>query len=245
MSTRIRIVIAVVVVAVLGASTYFMLTRGQESTDDAQVDAHVTPIQAQVGGSVARVTVVDNQPVEAGAELVVIDPRDYEIALSRAQAQLADARAEVVGALATGQITTTTANSNVSAAQGGVSQAESGISEAEHGIAVARARLLTAQARQREQEANAVKATRDVERLKGLLAKDEIAQQQYDAAVATAAATTAAVESAKAQVTEAEASVKASENRLSQARTGVETASAELRTAQTAPQQVVASKETP
>lgn len=242
MSTRVRIIVAVVTVAVLGAGTYFFLTRGRESTDDAQVDAHVTPIQAQVGGSVAKVLVVDNQQVEAGAELVVIDPRDYEIALSRAQAQLADARAEAVGAQATGHIATTTASSNVSTAQGGVAQAESGISEAEHGIAVARARLLTAQARQREQEANAVKAARDVERLKGLLAKDEIAQQQFDAAAAAAAATTAAVESAKAQVIEAEASLKASENRLAQARTGREQASAELRTAETAPQQVAASK---
>src|SRR6187401_1369386 len=155
MSTRVRIIVAVLAVAIIGAGTYFFITRGQESTDDAQVEAHVTPIQAMVSGRVAKILVVDNQQVEAGAELLVIDPRDYEIALSRAQAQLADARAEVVGALATGQITSTTANSNVSNAQGGVAQAESGISEAEHGIAIARARLLTAQARQREQEANA------------------------------------------------------------------------------------------
>jgi membrane fusion protein (multidrug efflux system) len=171
----------------------------------------------------------------------MIDTRDYEIALKRAQAALADARAEAAAAHATGQITSTTATSNVSTAQGGVSQAESGISEAEHGIAVARARLLAAQARQREQEANAIKATRDVERLKGLLAKDEIAQQQFDVAVASAASTTAGVESSKAQVTEAEAAIKASESRLNQARAGREQAGAELRTAQTAPQQVVAS----
>jgi membrane fusion protein (multidrug efflux system) len=241
MSTRVRIIVAVLAVAVIGGGSYFFLTRGQESTDDAQVEAHVTPIQAMVGGSVAKILVIDNQQVEAGAELLVIDPRDYEIALSRAQAQLADARAEVVGALATGQVTSTTATSNVFNAHGGVAQAESGISEAEQGIAIARARLLTAQARQREQEANAVKASRDVERLKGLLEKDEIPQQQFDAAVAAAAATTAAVESAKAQVIEAEASLKGSENRLTQAKTGREQAGAELRTAQTAPQQVIAS----
>jgi membrane fusion protein (multidrug efflux system) len=241
MSARVRIIGLVLVVLVIGGAAYFWLNRGQESTDDAQVEAHVTPVAAQVGGSVAKVSVADNQQVEAGAELVVIDPRDYEIALKRAQAALADARAEAAAAHATGQITSTTAASNVSTAQGGVSQAESGISEAEHGIAVARARLLTAQARQREQEANAVKATRDVERLKGLLAKDEIAQQQYDAAVAAAAASTASVESARAQVTEAEAAIKASESRLTQARAGREQAGAELRSAQTAPQQVVAS----
>ena len=242
MSTRVRVIVIVLVVAVIGVGTYFFLTRGQEATDDAQVEAHVTPIAAQVGGSVLKIAVADNQQVQAGAELVVIDPRDYEIALKRAQASLADAQAEAAAASATSQITSTTATSNVSTAEGGVTQAESGISEAEHGIAVARARLLTAQARQRESEANAVKANRDVERLKGLLAKDEIAQQQYDAAVAAAAATTAGVESAKAQVIEAEASIKAAESRSSQARAGREQAGAELRTAQTAPQQVVASK---
>jgi len=67
----------------------------------------------------------------------------------------------------------------VSTAEGGVSQAESTIAEAEHGVAVARARLQTAQARQREQEANSTKATRDVERLKGLLTKDEILKRVW------------------------------------------------------------------
>jgi membrane fusion protein (multidrug efflux system) len=241
MSARVRVIGLVVLVLLIGGGAYFFLTRGQESTDDAQVDAHVTPVAAQVAGSVISVAVADNQQVDAGADLVVIDPRDYEIALKRAQASLADARAEAAAAQATGQITSTTATSNVSNAQGGVSQAESGISEAEHGIAVARARLLTAQARQKEQEANAVKATRDVERLKGLLAKDEIAQQQFDAAVASAAAASAGVDSARAQVIEAEATIRASESRLTQARVGRDQAGAELRTAQTAPQQVLAS----
>ena len=242
MSKRVQIIVLVVVVAVIGIGSYLYLTRGRESTDDAQVDAHVTPIQAQVGGSVLKVSVVDNQQVAAGGELVLIDPHDYEIALARAQAQLADARAEAAIAQATGSITDTTATSNVSTAQGGLTSAESGVSEAEHGIAVAKARLSAAQAHQRETEANAVKANRDVERLKGLLAKDEIAQQQYDATVASAAATAATVESAKAQVVEAEASIQAAESRLAQARAGREQAGAELRTAQTVPQQLAASR---
>jgi membrane fusion protein (multidrug efflux system) len=242
MSTRVRVIILVVVAAIAGSGIYLWATSGYESTDDAQVDAHVTPIAARVGGTVLKVSVVDNQQVPEGAELVVIDPRDYEIALARAQAELADARAEQAAAQASGQIMDTTASSNMSTAQGSVSQAESTITEAEHGIAVARARLQTAQARQREQEANSTKATRDVERLRGLLAKDEIAQQQFDAAVASADAAKAAVESAKAQVLEAEAAIKASESRLTQSRAGREQAGAELRTAQTFPQQIAASK---
>ena len=242
MNSRVRIALIVVVVALLGGGIYFWLTSGRESTDDAQVDAHVTPVAAQVGGSVLKVLVTDNQQVDAGADLVLIDTRDYEIALKRAQAQLADAQAEVAAAQASGQLTSTTATSNVSTAQGGVTQAESSVAEAEHGVTVARARLLTAQARLKEAQANATKMTRDVERLKGLLAKDEIAQQQYDATVASAEAATAGVESARAQVTEAEAGIKAAESRLGQARAGREQAGAELRTAETAPQQVAASK---
>jgi membrane fusion protein, multidrug efflux system len=242
MSTRVRVIVLVVVAAIAGSGIYLWATSGRESTDDAQVEAHVTPIAARVGGTVVKVSVVDNQQVAEGAELVVIDPRDYEIALARAEAELADARAESAAAQASGQIMDTTASSNVSTAQGGVSQADSSITEAEHGIAVARARLQTAEARQREQEANATKATRDVERLRGLLAKDEIAQQQFDAAVATSEAAKAAVESAKAQVVEAEAAIKASESRLTQSRAGREQAGAGLRTAQTLPQQILASK---
>jgi len=242
MSNGVRIGVIVLVVALLGGGVYFFLTRGQESTDDAQVDAHVTPVAAQVGGSVLKVSIVENQQVEAGAELVTIDPRDYDIALKRAQAQLADAQAEVAQAQATGQITSTTSSSNVSNAQGGVAQAESGISEAEHGVTVAQARLLSAQAHLKEAQANSTKMSRDVERLKGLLAKDEISQQQYDATVAGAEAAAAGVESARAQVTEAGAAIKASENRLTQARAGREQAGADLRTAETAPQQMLASK---
>ena len=242
MNTRIRIVAIVLVVLLLGGGAYYFMTAGRESTEDAQVDAHVTPIAALVGGTVAKVSVADNQQVEAGTELLVIDPRDYEIALARAQASLADATAEAAAAQATGVITSTTATSHVSTAKGGVTQAESGVLEAEHGVAVAQARLQTAQARLKEQQANATKTTRDVERLKGLLAKDEIAQQQYDAVVAGADAATAAVESARAQVSEAEASSKAAESRLAQAKIGQQQAGDELRTAETAPQQVAASR---
>src|ERR1044071_3736244 len=104
MSTHVRIIVIVLVVAIAGGGAYFWLTSGRESTDDAQVDAHVTPVAAQVGGSVLKVNVTDNQQVEAGAELVVIDPRDYEIALTRAQAQLARAQAGVAGGRGLGSV---------------------------------------------------------------------------------------------------------------------------------------------
>jgi membrane fusion protein, multidrug efflux system len=73
-----------------------------------------------------------------------------------------------------------------------------------------------------------------------LLAKEEIAQQQFDAATAEAEAKRAAADSARAQVQEAEAAIRVAESRLVQARTGREQAGAGLRQAQTGPEQVVA-----
>ncbi len=242
MSSRVRLIGGAILVALVGIGIFMFVTRGRESTDDAQVDAHVMPIAARIGGTVRRVSVTDNQRVEAGAELVALDAHDYEIAVSRAQAELANARAEAVAADANLPIVSATAVSDVETARHTVARADSDIMEAEQDLEVAKARLSTAQARQHEQEANATKMTRDVERLRGLLAKDEIAQQQFDAAVASADASHAAVESAKSQVTEADAASRAANSRLVQARIGREQADAAWRSAQTAPRQVTATR---
>jgi len=241
-TTRVRILVGVVVLAAVGAGIWWWISAGRESTDDAQVDAHITPIAARVGGTVLKVPVEPNQEVEAGAVLVEIDPRDYEVALERARAELADAEAAATAAQTGVPITSTTSTSNEQTARGGVEQAEAAYLEAQQTIEVAKTQQLTAQAKQREAAANATRASRDVERLKPLLDKDEISQQQYDAAVAAAAANVAASESAQAQVQEAQLGIRVAESRLAQASVRRQQASAELKTAQTAPQQVTASR---
>jgi membrane fusion protein (multidrug efflux system) len=215
-----RIGMIVVLVAIIGVGVWYWTTAGRESTDDAQVEAHVTPIAARVGGTLLKLPVADNQLVEAGTVLAEIDPRDYEIAVAKARAELADAEATAAAATSNVPITSATATGNVATAQGSVAQSHAGFEQAERELEQAKARLTVAQARQRELEANAVKATRDVERLRGLLAKDEVAQQQFDAVVAAADAQRAAVDSAKAQVVEAEAGIRVADTRLVQARAG-------------------------
>ena len=239
---RVRILVGVAVLLALGAGAWWWIAAGRESTDDAQVDAHITPIAARIGGTVLHVPVEANQEVEAGAVLVEIDKRDYEVALERARAELADAEAAAIGARVGVPITSTTTSSNEVTAKGGVEGAAAAYLEAQQGVEVARTRLVTAQARQREAAANSSKATKDVERLKPLLAKDEISQQQYDAAVAAAASNMASVDSAQAQVNEAELGIRVAESRVAQASVGRQQASAQLKEAQTAPEQVEASR---
>ncbi len=236
--SRLRIVIPVVVVLLLGVGAWLWLTAGRESTDDAQTESHVVQISARVGGTVTGVLVKDNQTVEAGATLVEIDPRDYQIAVERAKADLADAEASAKAAASNVTVTSTSAASNVTTATGGVSQSRAAIEEAQRGVEGARGQLEAARSAVRQAEANSTKATRDVERLKGLLAKDEVSQQQYDAAVAAADAQKAGVDAAKGGVAAAEAGVSAAESRLMQAHVGEEQARAALKSAETAPQQI-------
>src|SRR5438552_4834718 len=236
--SRLRFIIPIVVVIILAVGVWLWLTAGRESTDDAQTEAHVVQISARVGGTVTRVIVKDNQTAEAGATLIEIDPRDYQIAVDRAKADLADAEASAKAAGANITVTSTSATSGVATASGGVSQSRAAIDEAERGIEGARGQLDAARSGVRQAEANSTKSTRDVERLKGLLAKDEVSQQLYDAAVAAADGQRAAVDAAKGGVAAAEAGLRAAQSRLMQAHVAEEQAQAALRNAQTAPQQI-------
>ncbi len=112
------------------AAAWLWITAGRESTDDAQVDGHLIPISARVGGTVAKVLVADNQHVEAGTVLVELDPRDLEVALDKARAELADAEAAAAAARTTVPITSTTASSQVTTAQGSVRQAQAAVEQA-------------------------------------------------------------------------------------------------------------------
>lgn len=231
-------VVVLVVLAVLAWWYY----SGRESTDDAQVDGHIVPVSSRVGGTVAAVKVDDNQFVKAGTVLVEVDQRDYRVALQRAEGDYADAQAALLAAQAGVPITSTTTASQMTSAGANVGRAEAGAEAANRDIQAAQARQAAAQARLREANANATKANRDLDRMKQLISKDEVSQQQYDAAVAAAEAANAAVQTATAAVAEAGQAVSVAESRRVQATGALTQAQAELRTARTAPEQVAVTK---
>jgi len=236
---RKRVMAAIAAVVVLAVVLVFWLrSRGHEATDDAQVDGRITQIAAKVGGPVLKVNVDNNNAVGAGTVLVQIDPRDYEVAVEKAKAELADAQANAAAATTNVPISRIETTAGVNTASGGVQQAEAGVTGAEREIQVAQANVVSAQARQREKEAAATKAARDVERFRGLVQKDEISQQQFDAAVAAADAARASADAAKSEVIAAQGSITVAEQRAQQARGAAAQARAGLATAQTAPQQL-------
>jgi membrane fusion protein (multidrug efflux system) len=232
-------VLAVVVIAGVQVWRYYAV---RESTDDAQIDGRITPIAPRVGGTVIAVDVTDNEEVKAGTVLLQIDPTDYRVALNHAEADLADAEAGLRAAESGVPITSTTTASQVTTAGAGVQGAEAGAAAAAKQVEAARARLVSAQARLREAMANSQKLSRDLERMKQLVAKDEISQQQFDAAAAAAEAGRAGVDAAQAAVTEAEQGIQVALSQQQQAQGVLEQSQAELRAAHTAPEQVAVTK---
>ncbi|HEY6465297.1 MAG TPA: HlyD family secretion protein [Candidatus Acidoferrales bacterium] len=216
---RMMLIVAVVIIAIGGFFLYRYFSS-YESTDDAQVDGHLMPISARISGYVTNVNVDDNQYVKAGTVLVQIDPKDYQIALDSAEADLANARATAQAENINVPIASQTTTSQVSGAEANVQDAEAGITAAQQQSDAAQAQLAEAQA-------NDVKAQNDLVRYKDLVGKQEISEQQYDEAVAAAKASTASVAAARSsaaaavqQVTQAKAKLAQNQANLIQAQTG-------------------------
>src|SRR5215467_6705730 len=97
-----------------------------ESTDDAQIDGHLNAISARISGQVIEVRADDEMLVHAGDVLVRIDPRDYEVAASKAAADLADAEAAYQSSKINVPITTTTTSAQLTASQSAHAEATAG-----------------------------------------------------------------------------------------------------------------------
>src|SRR6516165_3718847 len=171
---RKRMIFALAGLAVLVAG--FFLWRylsSYESTDDAQVDVHLYPVSSRISGYVIKVNVGDNQYVEKGTVLVEIDPRDYEVAVAQARANLDSAIATARSQNITVPITSISTSSTLTFSQADVLTSQAGVASAEK-------QLVAAQSQVEEAEANDIKVQDDLRRYKLLVDKKEVAEQIYD-----------------------------------------------------------------
>ena len=222
------LIIAIVLVVLVGGFFLWRYLGTYESTDDAQVDAHLYPVSARISGYVTKVNVDDNQYVQKGAVLVEIDPKDYEVAVEQAKASLASAEATAQSLNIDVPISSVNTSSQLKFTASGVENAGAAIVNAENRVAAAHAELEAA-------EANDVKAQDDIRRYKALLDKQEVAEQVYDQALATAKSSTASVAAARDNEAAAQQAVKQARSQLGQSE-------ASQQSAETGPQQVSSTK---
>ena len=198
-STKKKIVLPIVGVLALillfWAFQKWSYGRSHQTTDNAQVDGHIVPVLAKVGGYVNTVGVSENDHVKAGQLLVQLDDADYRVRLQQAQADLAAAEATGGGGGFSGQ-----AQSQVQSAAG-----QRAALDAQIGAA----------------RANANKADLDLARARELADKQIISKQQLDAAQATSAVAHANLLAAERQAAAAGGTVNTAEAgvRVANART--------------------------
>ncbi len=239
-----RYLVALVVLVVVGVAGYYLwrYLNTYETTDDAQVDGHINAISGRIAGNVIEVRAEDEQFVNAGDVLVRLDPRDYEVALAKAQADLGDAEAALESSRIDIPITSANTASQMKTATSSRADATAFVVGSQRLLTAARARLDSAQAQVREAEANFKKASDDVARYKLLVDKNEIPRQQYDTAVTTAAAAQATIDARVASVREAEQNVVVAQSAVEQADQRITQADASIESASTAPKQVQVSE---
>jgi membrane fusion protein (multidrug efflux system) len=209
-SGRKFIIIGVVLLLVLGAAFFYWRSTFTEGTDDAQVDGNLYQVSARVTGQVVKVNVEDNQKVHQGDVLAVIDPSDYQVALEQAEANLANAQAAYTQAVVNVPITSTSVSTTLTNSGSDVTGQEAQVAQAQRQTAAAAARV-------EQMKANATKAQLDVDRYTPLVAKDVISKQQYDAAIATAVGSNAALMESQASLNAQQDAVRQASERLQQA----------------------------
>jgi membrane fusion protein (multidrug efflux system) len=154
------IILAVMIVGSLYLGiTRYIHSQKHEETDDAQVEANLSPVISKISGYISEVRVKDNQVVQKGDTLIVLDKRDLAMALEQAEAALSTARSNLASARAN--------------------------TEATHkNIGTAAAAVETVNAQIEAAKVNVWRASEDLKRYENLIKDHSITQQQYEQALA-------------------------------------------------------------
>ena len=185
--TKLVIVLVLLVAVAVGVYALYMHFRDRVSSDDANVDAHISAISPKITGNVVEVPVLDNQEVKAGQVLVLIDPRDYQVAVDVAKAAVAQAEGQLQAARVAVPWVSGTTESGTSVADAQLGDAQSEVERARAAYDQANTSdVAIAQANIASKQADNERAQADLARMKPLVDKAEISRQQYDSYVAAA-----------------------------------------------------------
>ena len=155
------LVILIVLVAagtIFGVSKYIHAQHHQE-TDDAQIEAAISPVIPRIQGFVKEIRVKDNQMVKKGDTLIILDNSDQKIAVAQMEAALAAAE----GNLGVAKATSSAAHANIGSSKANISSINAQIESA---------------------KVNLWRAQQDFDRYANLVKDHSITQQQYEQALA-------------------------------------------------------------
>src|ERR1700677_5125770 len=215
----------IVAVLVLIVAAWYVFS-GRVTTDDAQVDCHITAIAPQVPGYVVQLLINDNTPVKEGDLLVQIDPREYQAEVDQAKANLDFAEAQANSAkLQIGLTRATTTNSTNGASAQKQSDAADYVMSQTQLEQSATANLQVAEANVAARRATNERAQSDLKRYTPLLSTDDVSKYQFDAVDAAASV-------AKSELVAAEQQLAAAKQAVEIARASAHSAAAKFQRSQ-------------
>ena len=199
---------AFVAVLILLAVAWYIFT-GRVTTDDAQVDCHITAVAPQVPGYVVNLLINDNTPVKVGDLLVQVDPREYEAEVEQAKANLDFAEAQANSAkIQIGLTRETTTHSTSGAVAQKESDAADYVSSQAQLEQSATANLQVAEANVAAKRATNERAQSDLARYTPLLGTDDVSKYQFDAVDAAARVAKSDLAAAEQQLSAAQQAVR-------------------------------------
>ena len=213
---RRMIAIGVGTAVALAATSYWAYQRQFEETDDAQIDANISNLSPRVTGTVSAVNVVENQRVKAGDVLAEIDPRDLQVAVELATAQVAEAEAQLRAEDPSIPITEMSNRTTEATSGADLASAQAALAQAKRSVDQLAAQLTQAQASDKNVQL-------EKQRAEQLIKQGAITQSEYDQRAAAADASSANVdalrqslEAARAGVGEQDARITSTQSRLAE-----------------------------
>jgi len=190
------------VASIAGAAYWWFFLRDKVTTDNAYVVADSARISARVPGTVIRVHVENDQPVERGQALLELDPRDYEVALEQARATVARVEAEILAAEASLAMVDSQTDAQLQAARTVPPETMHKRREAQHRLdeLLKRRQALVAELRE---------AQRDFQRFDSLYRTKTVPERQWEQAATTLEKAKAQLEALDAETSAVRASLNA------------------------------------
>ncbi|OUL17473.1 HlyD family secretion protein [Nostoc sp. 106C] len=234
-------------VITLGVATvigwrWWQFQHSHISTDNAQIQGHVSPIAAKISATVQKIQVKEGDYVKAGQPLIILENEDLNLNVQQAEANLAAAQAQLQSAADTVPLTSQTniaqiqqAQANLTASQSAVSAAKAEVTQAQAVVDTNRAKVVQAQT-----EVNKTQA--DFRRYETLYAQGAIAAQQRDTARAAWENAQASLSAAKQTVAQAQAQVNNAQAQLQKALAQAEAARGQVAETRVSGQKVVVQK---
>ncbi len=213
---------------VLSLSIFLMSCSGKEETDNAQLEADISPVIPKINSTVTKVLIEDNQVVKEGDVLVMLDDAGYKIAVQQAEVAVALAKQNVSlsksgrGTIAS-SISSATANSN--AVEANMISAKAGVDAARIRVNITsknfeRFKTLLGQKSATQQQFDGVQAEKDAAEAQLRIAEGQVSslQKQIEASKTQVATTKSTINSSNDGIGLAELSVKQAENNLEAAK---------------------------